>query len=283
MSAAHDPDQTPGNSRAANRARWRDRSAMWRSRAAESPPVADATSLALIEAVGIATGMRVLDLASGPGDPVIPIAELVAPAGLAIATDQAEEMLAAARERAGAAARRTVAATMEELPFADATFDGLTCRFGIMFPPDRVAAASEARRVLRPGARAGYIVWGPAEDNAMFHVVREVVREMSGGAAASDDPQRHSLAAPGALASVLRGAGFREIEERELRGVNDMPPGRRFWQRALEMGYADWFGTLDESGRAALERRIVAAYAPYRAGEGHRLPTHIRLGVGVAP
>ncbi len=284
MSSARDPDTAAA--RAANRARWRGRTAAWQARVGNTPPVADAPSLALMDAVGIRPGMRAIDLASGPGDPAILIAERVAPAGFCVATDQAEEMLTTARARSGAVAGSALGfavATMEELPFGPATFDALTCRFGIMFPPDRVAAASEARRVLRPGARAGYIVWGPVEDNAMFATTGAVVDAASGGKAGSADVQRHTLGAEGALAAVLRAAGFRDVEERALRGQTSYPPDARFWQRTLGMQYGAWYDTLDEAARAALDDRFAAAFAAFRGPEGYALPNHIRLGVGVAP
>ncbi len=279
-------DRATAAGRAANRARWRQRSAAWQERVGGAPPVADATSLALIEAVGIRAGMRTIDLASGPGDPAIPIAERVAPGGLCVATDQAEEMLAAARRRGEAVAGRTLAfavATMEELPFAAAAFDALTCRFGIMFPPDRVAAAAEARRVLRPGARAGYVVWGPVEDNVQFHLTGEVVAQASAGKAGDADLQRHTLGADGALAAVLTAAGFRDVTERGLKREVAYEPGAKFWQRTLGVQYGAWYATLDDPAKAALDDRFAAAFAAYRSEAGYALPIHIRLGVGVAP
>ncbi|MFP3527660.1 class I SAM-dependent methyltransferase, partial [Pantoea sp. SIMBA_072] len=41
------------------------------------------------------------------------------------------------------------AADMTALPFAAASFDRVTCRFGIMFVPNVAAALAELRRVLR--------------------------------------------------------------------------------------------------------------------------------------
>ncbi len=285
-SPAPGPRGTVADRRAANRARWRGRSAAWQSRVAATPPVADATSLALMEAVGIGPGRRVLDLASGPGDPAIPIAERVAPGGLCVATDQAEEMLTAARGRAAAVAGRTLSfavAAMEELPFAAASFDAATCRFGIMFPPDRVAAAAEARRVLRPGARAGYVVWGPVEDNVQFALTGAVVEEASGGTAAAPDLQRHTLGADGALAAILQAAGFRDVEERALRRNVSYEAGGKFWRRTLGVQYGDWFGALDEAAKADVDARFEAAFRPYLTAEGYALPVHVRLGIGVAP
>jgi SAM-dependent methyltransferase len=269
--------------RAANRARWRERSASW-GRAAEGPIVPDATTVALLDVIGAAPGQRILDLASGTGDPSIPLAARIAPEGVVLATDQSKEMLDAARRRvAGVAAPLFVVATMEELPYPDRFFDGAACRFGIMFPPDRVAAAREARRVLKPGARIAYSAWGPLADNAMFATVVETVRSFSHGAAGTDSPQRHALGAPGALRAILEAAGFRDVEERELRAESRVPVARHPWQRALGGEFSGWAETLDDAARAELDRTLQQAFARYRDGEHYRLPTHARLGIGTAP
>lgn len=271
--------------RAANRERWQGRSEVWRRFSAEGPPRADEVSLALMDAAGATPGRRILDMASGTGDPSLSIAERVAPAGLAIATDQSEAMLAGARERAKGPKGTLlfVVAGMEELPFADATFDGATCRSGIMFPPDRVAAAKEACRVLKPGARIAYSVWGPLADNPHFAITRATLLEFSHGQIEPEEPQRHSLAAPGALAAILRAAGFAQAEERELRVENQVPAMRPPWRRAVEGENAAWSRGLDAAARADLERRMVEAFAPYRTREGWRLPIHVRLGIAMVP
>ena len=273
------------DARAANRARWARNSASWRRAAAEGPPKPDWITLPLMDAVGAAPGRRIVDLASGTGDPAIPMAARVAPGGLVVATDQSPEMLGGARERAGSNSGPLafVVAQMEDLPYPDRAFDGATCRFGIMFPADRVAAAAEARRVLKPGARAVYAVWGPLADNPMFAEVRKAIVAFSNGAAGTGDPQRHSLGASGALAAILTAAGFTDVEERELRTVNEVPADRPFWRRAIEGEFGAWHETLDALARAEFEHRVVAEFARYRAGDVLRLPAHARLGIGVAP
>lgn len=52
-----------------------------------------------------------------------------------------------------------------DLPFDDRTFDALVCQFGVMFFPDRLAAFREAHRVLKPGGRFVFNVWGSVAEN----------------------------------------------------------------------------------------------------------------------
>jgi ubiquinone/menaquinone biosynthesis C-methylase UbiE len=122
------------------------------------------TTAPLVEQLQIAPGQRVLDLASGPGEPAITIARLVGPAGQVTATDISSGMLesaAANAQAAGVTNLVTQVAPADALPFPDATFDRVTCRFGVMYFPDVRKALSEARRVLVPGGQAGFTVWPP--------------------------------------------------------------------------------------------------------------------------
>jgi ubiquinone/menaquinone biosynthesis C-methylase UbiE len=83
-------------------------------------------------------------------------------------TDLAERMLAVARENAVHRGLRNVETRVCDagaLPFADASFDAVLCRFGFMFFPDMTMAANELARVARPGARVSTAVWGKPEKN----------------------------------------------------------------------------------------------------------------------
>ncbi len=61
------------------------------------------------------------------------------------------------------------------LPFADQSFDAVTCQFGAMFFPDKVQGYKEARRVLRPGGHFFFNVWGPIADNEFADTVTDAL------------------------------------------------------------------------------------------------------------
>ncbi|MDX6223527.1 MAG: hypothetical protein QOD91_2581 [Frankiales bacterium] len=99
---------------------------------------------------------RVLELAAGTG---IGTAELVRalPAAEIVATDLNPAMVEWAEAHVSGAT--WLPADAQHLDFPDATFDVVTCQFGVMFFPDKPAAFAEAARVLTPGGAMVFAVW----------------------------------------------------------------------------------------------------------------------------
>ena len=97
-------------------------------------------------------GMRVLDLACGPGTLSKPLAMSVGPEGEVVGVDLAPGMVDLARARRIPNARFEVM-DIERLSFPDASFDAAACGHGLQFVPDLARALREARRVLVPGSR----------------------------------------------------------------------------------------------------------------------------------
>src|SRR5207248_65332 len=111
-------------------------------------------------------GMSVLDVASGTGAPGLQIARAVAPTGHVTATDLNAEPLKIAAERARERSLTNISfevADAHRLQFADASFDLVTSRCGVMFFSDLPRALSEIRRVLKPGGRVALLAWGPLD------------------------------------------------------------------------------------------------------------------------
>lgn len=267
------------------RATWTARGAIWDRTSPQAESTADALNQKLIAAAWVLPGAIVLDMASGAGEPAISIAKHVGPSGLVIAADLVPEMLAGARRRARTLSLgniRFAIADMTALPFGDAAFDAATCRFGLMFPADPVAAAREARRVLKPGKRIAYAVHGPYTDNAMFKVVRETVSDFFGRPRSDAPIARHRLGERGTLAAILAEAGFADIAETPVLDPVEIPAGKADWKTRLQRSAHDDYESLDEAGRAQLETAVADAFAPYLQGNVYRVPNHAIIGVGTA-
>jgi ubiquinone/menaquinone biosynthesis C-methylase UbiE len=93
--------------------------------------------------------MRILDLACGPGTLSRRLAAAVLPGGEVVGVDLAPGMISLAREM-NVPGTRFELMDIEQLTFADGSFDAAVCGHGLHFVPDLARALSEARRVLRP-------------------------------------------------------------------------------------------------------------------------------------
>lgn len=98
-----------------------------------------------------APGGRYLDLCAGTLDLAAELARRPGFRGGVVAADFVPEMLALGRHKAPGI--RTLTADALDLPFADATFDGVTIGFGVRNFSDIDAGLREAARVLKPDAR----------------------------------------------------------------------------------------------------------------------------------
>lgn len=158
---------------------------------------------------------RALDLGTGGGH----VAYALSPhAGQVTAADLSAEMLAAvaakAREK-GLANIATVETAAERLPFADAEFDFLACRFSAHHWRDFDAGLRQARRVLKTGAAAVFIDAcspGPALFDTHLQAV-ELLRDTS-------HVRDYSL---GEWAAALSRAGFGIASCRSWRLRMDFP------------------------------------------------------------
>jgi len=114
----------------------------------------------LVEACGIESGMKVLDVAAGTGNASIPAAERGAEV---TASDLTPELLDAGRAVAEAKGLELdwVTADAENLQFEDGQFDVVMSCIGAMFAPRHQSVADELVRVCRPGGTIGMLNWTP--------------------------------------------------------------------------------------------------------------------------
>ena len=118
--------------------------------------------LRVLELVNAQPGMRVLDLACGPGTLSRRLAAQVSPGGEVVGVDLSPGMIEVARAAQIPNARFEVM-DIERLAFDDSYFDSAVCGHGMQFAPELGAALGEARRVLRTEARFAASV--PVEGN----------------------------------------------------------------------------------------------------------------------
>jgi SAM-dependent methyltransferase len=170
----------------------------------------------MMELADIQLGSRVLDVATGGGEPAVTAAYRVGPSGHVIATDLSPQMVALGRERAAELGLHNINfhemdAEAPDLP--EHSFDVVFSRFGLMFLPDPQRALQRLRQLLVPGGRFVAAVWGPPQRVPFAHWPMEVaIRVLQLPAPPPQMPGPFSLADSHRLEQLLTGAGFTAVQ-----------------------------------------------------------------------
>ena len=242
---------------------------------------------ALIEDGLIGSGQKVLDIATGPGEPALTIASLVGLDGEVFGIDPALEMIEGAR-RAAARLGYTNAhfdvASAETLPFQSDSFDAVVSRFGVMFFPSPVNAIREILRVLKPGGKLTLAAWHFAERNPFFYVLSKVVdRYVDSAPTVPDTPDPFRFASVGSLSDVLRQAGALAPSERILRFEIEAPiSAEEFWTLRFEMSETlrRKISALSTVQVAEVKHRSLEAFREYFTDRGVKLPAEVLIVSG---
>ncbi len=207
----------------------------------------------LAEAADVRADERVLDVAAGNGNATLAAARRFA---RVTSTDYVPALLEKGRERAHAEGLevRFLDADVEDLPFADGTFDVVLSTFGAMFAPDQRRTALEMMRVLRPGGRIGMANWTPgAFIGRLFKVIGAHVPPPAGlKSPALWGSDTHVAELFGPLAAQIRS---------ERRVFNFRYRSAAHWVQVFRDYYGPThkaFAALDGAGKQALERDLTA-------------------------
>jgi SAM-dependent methyltransferase len=237
-----------------------------------------ALTAAMLDAVSLKSGERVLELACGPGGLGMEAAELVAPDGEVVLSDIAPQMTAIAAERAQARGLTNVTTReldLEAIDEPDETYDAVLSREGIMLVPEPARAAGEIRRVLRPGGRASVSVWGPRERNPWLTAMLEAIGAQLGGTFPPPGvPGPLSLGEDGKLRAALSDGGFADAEIREVEVPWRGADFDDWWQRttALAGPVAKLLEAQPTEAVDAIRAHAREALSAYETKDGLEIP-----------
>jgi ubiquinone/menaquinone biosynthesis C-methylase UbiE len=241
----------------------------------------------ILEVAQLRSGMRVLDLASGVGDPSLSIAAAVGPSGHVTGTDLGPGMIGLAEELARKRGLTNIdfrVANVEALPFPDESFDVVTCRFGIMFFPDQSKAFRECLRVLKRGGRVAFVAWGRREQSFPSTTLAILAKYVEMPTPDPDAPHAFMFGERGLLKSRLEAAGFAEVRE-EFRTVQGHWAGspEEYWRQFTEVAapFRPLLAKLTGEARAKAESEICAALKEKSDGSTITLPLEIVVGTGI--
>ena len=218
-------------------------------------------------------GEHVLDVACGTGLVSLPLAETVGPTGRIVATDLSGEMISHIQRAAAAHALtqleavRADAENLKQMP--DAAFDLVTCALGLMYVADTDKALAEALRVLKPGGRAVFAVWGERRKCGWADIFPIVDTRVKSEVC----PLFFRLGTGSTLTREMESAGF--IRTAEYRLMSTLPYVDE--HAAIEAAFVGGpvalaYSRFDELSREAAHCEYLASIAPYRTPYGYRIP-----------
>ena len=228
----------------------------------------------MIDATVPQPGERVLELAAGLGETGMLAAELVAPMGGVIVSDQAEAMLSGARERALALGLSNVEFQVLNAEWIDlpvASIDVVLCRWGFMLMADPTAALRDTRRVLRPGGRVALAVWDRIDSNPWMMLPAQELRERGLTEPPPEDmPGPFALGDRGRVAELIEQAGFAEVRVEALDLHRRHASFTEFWDSTLDLSRQFHDAALERPEPELAEIRVALAerFAPYTAADG---------------
>ena len=235
----------------------------------------------LLDAARVGPGVRVLDVATGPGY----VAGAAARRGAGVVgVDFSAAMLAEARRQHPSIEFQP--GNAEALPFPDTTFDAVVMSFGLLHLGRPDQALAEAHRVLRPGGRIGFTVWARPEEAVAFGIVlRAVERHGRLDVPLPPGPPFFRFSDPAEASRVLVGLGFKAPEITVVPQVWRLASGDALFE-VMRDGTVRTAGILraqTPEAQHAIRAEIREAVLLYRRGDGIELPMPAVLSSAVKP
>ena len=246
---------------------------LWGIRARDWAEVQEGISAPLFEEIinktAVETNTALLDVGCGSGG----LCQMAVKYGAEVSgLDAAEPLLAIARERVPQGDFRV--GEMEELPYANQTFDIITGINAFQFAANPVNAFKEARRVARKGGSLVIAVFGRPEDTeatAYFAALASLLPPPAPGR-----PGPFSLSLDGTLVATVRQAGMDPGEAEWFDWLWRYPDESTLLRGLLSSAPSNW--AIQRAGEDAVREAILKALAPFKMGSGgYQLRNKIRI------
>lgn len=176
----------------------------------------------LIQMAEVTPGQKVLDIATGIGEPALSVAKEVGDDGIVIAVDVSSEMLSIARKRAADLKVANVEfqeADAENMNFSEGEFDIIVSRWGLMFLPNVDSTLKSIHQLLVSEGKFATAVWDKPENIPFFSFAVQTLRGMFDVPLPPPEAPTVSGLSEGVLEDKMANAGFRDIRT-EIKTVN---------------------------------------------------------------
>jgi len=166
----------------------------------------------LVELAQIKQGSKVLDIATGLGEPALTAAKQVGKTGNVLAIDISSQMLSFAKQRAIGLGLQDIVefkqGDAETIDLPSSTFDAALCRWGLMFLPNPKAGLSNIYGSLVKGAHFAASVWATPEKVPFISVPMNIVLKETNSPNPPITPGPFSMSDENNLKNLFQESGF---------------------------------------------------------------------------
>lgn len=240
------------------------------------PSIFTRFGMRLVDQIPFVPGMHVLDVATGKGAVLLPVARRVGPSGHVTGIDLSSAMVEETKRIAEAESLKNVELRKmdaEDLQFADQSFDVITCAFALFMLPNMEAAMEGMYRVCKPGGYIGLTLFNntPPPFNPGWPILSRQFKEYGVGLRM---PQ-HVAFSPEEVDSLLSRSGFRCIQMQI--DTNDIiyASEEDWWSFQLTLGSRLTILNMDEETRTKFKNEYLAKLRPTACKDG----LHMSLSV----
>ncbi|VAW73343.1 hypothetical protein MNBD_GAMMA12-3328 [hydrothermal vent metagenome] len=189
----------------------------------------------MLELSNITAGSKLLDIASGTGEPAISAAQIVGETGHVTGTDLVDDMLNVARDKAKLKNLSNIefqCVDGETLNYPSNSFDAVTIRWGLMFMPQPKKCLLAAHNALKLGGHISLACWAAPDKNPFISVLMKTLANyMTIPTPPPGSPGIFAFADPQQLQDVIKSANFTNITLEEMViDVLEVEDGQAYWE-----------------------------------------------------
>ena len=253
---------------------WRSVSDGWRKNDSQLRDNAGCVTQRMLDLANIETGHSVLDIASGTGEPAIPAAHRVGESGRVIGIDLVDEMLTIARDKAQLQNLKNIDFQTVDgtgLDFDAASFDAVTCRWGLMFMPEPQTSLQQIHHVLKEDGQLIAACWAEPERNPFFtHAMSILMKHMEVPQSAPKAPGVFAFADREYFEETLRASGFQSVTIEDISfNMIEVSSGEEYWQMMKELAgpIVQLTKQMDQASYDAFSEEVITSADALKQGD----------------
>ena len=231
----------------------------------------------LVELAKINAGSKVLDIATGIGEPAITAAKKIrGGSGHVLGTDISPQMLSIARQRATSFGLQDVIefkeGDAETISLPASAFDAVLCRWGLMFLPDLKEGLSNIYRSMANGGHIAAAVWATPDKVPFLSVsMNTVVNETGKPIPPCGTPGPFKLADQKALTDALSECGFKSVTVERINVIFTFSSAEEYTQfnRAIAAPINAMLADQPQARKEEIWKAVTESASKYTDGTGN--------------